>query len=197
MRSWRVAARSWVVLRSGGGRGIGKVGWLSAQLTRVVLWAVSGSGRNGVQATRDGQQLAPSTIGKYIYHHRLVVEYETILLQEHDKLCSQIEHAEVRRYQIVDELSTRRTTTLHRAMLPPAQKRKATPYAHKDHLNITTPSSPSYDSPQYSPTRTHITVSSSSSSDDSQSSSSSDVTDETGDDTSTVTTKILSLHSCF
>ena len=47
MRSWRVAARLWVVLRSGGGRGIGRVGWLLAQLALVVLWAVGRSGRNG------------------------------------------------------------------------------------------------------------------------------------------------------
>ncbi len=33
--------------RSNVGRGIGKVEGLSAQVTRVVLWAVSGSGRNG------------------------------------------------------------------------------------------------------------------------------------------------------
>ena len=47
MRSWIVAARSWVVLGSGGGRGIDEVGGLAAPGTRVVLWAVSGSGRNG------------------------------------------------------------------------------------------------------------------------------------------------------
>jgi hypothetical protein len=39
----------------------------------------------GIQAARDGQLLAPPTVGKYTYHHRLFLEYEEILIQEHDK----------------------------------------------------------------------------------------------------------------
>ena len=33
----------------------------------------------GIQATRDGQLLAPPTVGKYTYHHRLFRDYEDIL----------------------------------------------------------------------------------------------------------------------
>jgi hypothetical protein len=63
MRSCRVEARSWVVLWSGWGRGIGKVGGLAAPGTRVVLWAVSGSGRNGDGGIRGGTTGAGVEVG--------------------------------------------------------------------------------------------------------------------------------------
>jgi hypothetical protein len=167
----------------------------------------------GVQAARDGQQLSPATIGKYTYYHRLFCDYEDILLQEHDKLSSQIEFAEVHRFRIEGKEIHRRTTN-NKAMLTPVSHRKGTPHPTKDTVRTPTPPSspysppsygttmmqvtttktncptPSYDSPQYSPTPTHITVTSSSASDSSVSSSSSDdsSSDDTDDDTSTVTT---------
>ena len=167
----------------------------------------------GIQAARDGQLLAPATIGKYTYHHRLFLEYEDILLQEHDKLSSQIEFAEVHRFRIEGKEILRKTTN-NKAMLTPVSHRKGTPHPTNDTVRTPTPPSspysppsygttmmqvtttkpnsptPSYDSPQYSPTPTHITVTSSSASDPSVSSSSSDdsSSDDTDDDTSTVTT---------
>ncbi len=106
----------------------------------------------GIQASRDGQTLAPSTIGKFTYYHRLFANYEEILIQEHDKLCERIEYAEVN--------TIKRTRPSNRALLTPSPRRKGAPYIHKEELNTSTPS---YNSPQYSPTRTHITVSSSAS----------------------------------